>query len=40
MKNLKTFLEFINEARLPYSIEQEIKSAQLNWSENKKGADD
>jgi hypothetical protein len=40
MKNLKTFFEFINEAKLPYSIEKVMQSADLNWSEDKKGSKD
>lgn len=40
MKTFKTFKEFVFEAKLPYSIEKSIQSADLKWSKDKKGEDD
>jgi hypothetical protein len=39
MRLFKTFREYINEAKLPYSIEKTMQSVSLNWKEDKKGVE-
>jgi hypothetical protein len=40
LKSFKSFREFINESKLPYSIEKAVESADLTWTEDKKGSED
>jgi hypothetical protein len=40
MKSFKHFNEFVNESKLPFVIEQTIKSSKIEWKEDKSRIDE